>query len=212
MDRSIDFSGHFREIADLDDAFQPDSYFPSSQPLEIEIGSGKGLFLLSQSGLNPNINYLGIEIAKKYARYAAYRLAKFERANARMLRGDAIGFIDKHCSADSVAAIHVYFPDPWWKAKHRKRRVVSEELAKIAERILIPGGELHFWTDVQEYFETGCEAIQNASSLAGPTPEPPLGNGDKTPYRTHFERRMFINDHDVFRCKFEKTANSPTLD
>jgi tRNA (guanine-N7-)-methyltransferase len=209
MDRSIDFSGHLRELSELPADFDLNEWLPGSGPLEIEIGSGKGLFLLNQSAEQPETRFLGIEIAKKYARYAAYRLAKFERTNARFIRGDAIKFLEHNVRDGSVEALHVYFPDPWWKAKHRKRRVVSTELAGLAERVLVVGGRLHFWTDVEEYFETGCEAILSGSSrLQGPIAEMLESGVEESDlnFRTHFERRMLVNRHDVFRCKFIKAA------
>ncbi len=213
MDRSVDFSGHYRELADVAPDFELPNWFPMPGPLEIEVGSGKGLFLLTQSGLFPERNFLGIEIAKKYARFSAYRLAKFERTNAKMIRGDAIKFIQENVADNSLAAMHVYFPDPWWKAKHRKRRVVSEELARLAETKLFVNGELHFWTDVHEYFETGCESILAATQfLHGPIGEEPLLENGDLPYRTHFERRMLNNSHDVFRCKFIRRLDARVAD
>jgi tRNA (guanine-N7-)-methyltransferase len=212
MDRSVVYSHVFRELSELESSFLPQSWFPSEQPLEIEVGSGKGLFLLTQSGIHPHRNYLGIEIAKKYARYSAYRFAKHDRNNARMLRGDALKFLTEFVPPDSVAALHIYFPDPWWKAKHRKRRVVSQAMAIQAERVLVPGGAFHFWTDVQEYYETGCEEILQVPGWDGPHIEEPLIADPATPYQTHFERRMIINDHDVFRCQFLKQARKAPVD
>ncbi|MBX3417132.1 MAG: tRNA (guanosine(46)-N7)-methyltransferase TrmB [Pirellulaceae bacterium] len=200
----IDFSEHLRELADLPVGYQVQDWFPTPQPLEVEVGSGKGLFLATQSKILPEHNFLGIEIAKKYARFAAYRLAKESCHNARMVRGDAQKLFELFLGDGSVHAVHIYFPDPWWKARHRKRRIVCDPFIKQVERVLEPGGILHFWTDVQEYFETGCETIRAASQLVGPNPVVlPDERGDN-PYHTHFERRMLITDQPVYRCQFVK--------
>ena len=209
IDRSISIDAHFDELEDLSPPWNPDSYFacfegPSESPLEIEIGSGKGLFLLNASGEHPERRYLGIEIAKKYARFSAYRFAQQERQNARMLRGDAMKFMREFVADASVSDVHIYFPDPWWKDRHRQRRVINPEMVANIQRTLIPGGTFHFWTDVEEYFETACETIAEQSDLNGPLPvaeRPPEHDMD---YLTHFERRMRINDHPVFRSQFKR--------
>ncbi len=203
---AIDFSFHLRELAELDPDFDLQGWFANHQPLEVEVGSGKGLFLLNQSGSHPDRNYLGIEIAKKYARFAAYRMAEAERDNARMVRGDAQKFFEQFLQDNSVKDVHVYFPDPWWKARHRKRRIISESFVEQCVRVLIPGGWLHFWTDVSEYFQSGCEAISQNRVLQGPVTEEPIFVDPAAPYHTHFERRMLVNDHDVFRSKFQKLS------
>ena len=68
----------------------------------------------------------------------------------------------------SLEAVHVYFPDPWWKKRHRKRRVMNEGFLKNVERTLKPGRSLQFWTDVEEYFTTTLELIKNSTTLIGP--------------------------------------------
>ncbi len=205
LDPAIDYSGHLRELAELEEGFSIQALFPSPQPLEVEVGSGKGLFLATQSEASPHHNFLGIEIAKKYARFAAYRLAKAQRANARMIRGDAQVLFSKFLSEASVVAVHIYFPDPWWKARHRKRRIVNENFVRQIERVLQPGGTLHFWTDVHEYFETGCQTIRAASQLAGPHDVRISEERGEHTFRTHFERRMLNNSQPVYRSQFYKS-------
>lgn len=209
IDRSISVDGHFDELEDLSPPWDPDLYFskftgPAESPLEIEIGSGKGLFLLNASGDHPERRYLGIEIAKKYARFSAYRFAQRERTNARMIRGDAMRFMREFVADASVNDVHIYFPDPWWKDRHRQRRVVNAEMVGNIQRTLVSGGTFHFWTDVEEYFETACETIAENSDLQGPFPVAEKQPEHDMDYRTHFERRMRINDHPVFRSQFKK--------
>ena len=104
----------------------------------------------------------------------------------------------------SVTAVHVYFPDPWWKERHRRRRVIQPTSVKSIERILKPGGVFHFWTDVEQYFEEACETVKENSTLIGPHEVEVLIPEHDMDYRTHFERRMRKNGHDVFRAEFVK--------
>ena len=126
--------------------------FGNDHPVELEIGSGKGLFLANAATARPDHNFFGIELGKKYARRAADRAAKRGLANVRVYPGDARHFMTRFVPDASLTALHVYFPDPWWKARHKKRRVFGPPLVLDAERTLIPGSELHVVTDVAEYF------------------------------------------------------------
>src|SRR5262249_16064028 len=89
--------------------------FGNDHPVELEVGSGKGLFLANSANANPNRNYFGIEIAKKYAKEGAERLAKAGLQNAKMLPDDARLFLHEFVPVASLDAVHIYFPDPWWK-------------------------------------------------------------------------------------------------
>lgn len=180
--------------------------FGRSAPVEIEVGSGKGLFLSAAAVGDPDTDFLGIEIMNKYARFIAARLATRQLANARIIHGDAQLFFRAALADDSIRAVHVYFPDPWWKARHKKRRVMNELFVKDVQRVLIPGGRLHFWTDVEEYFHTALESLREHTQLRGP-----LGVREKPAdhdldYRTHFERRMRLHGQAVYRSEFEKAV------
>jgi tRNA (guanine-N7-)-methyltransferase len=106
--------------------------------------------------------------------------------------------------ADSLAAIHVYFPDPWWKARHHKRRVMTEAFLADVVRTLRVGGRLHFWTDVEEYFTSTLELIARSTPLAGPMAVEERSAEHDLDYRTHFERRMRLHGEPVYRSEFEK--------
>lgn len=204
LNPNVDFSSHLGEVESIESPFDPQSLFPTEQDIELEIGSGKGHFVLTYSEKHPDRNYLGNEVAKKYAAFAAYRLAKHERPNARMLSGDGMKLINELMPDASVTAVHVYFPDPWWKERHRRRRVIQPTSVKSIERILKPGGVFHFWTDVEQYFEEACETVKENSTLSGPHEVEVLIPEHDMDYRTHFERRMRKNGHDVFRAEFVK--------
>ena len=173
-------------------------------PLEVEVGSGKGLFLAATAAMQPERDFLGIEIAAKYARFTAARLAGRQLANAKLVHGDAERMFSELLPDASLAAVHVYFPDPWWKMRHRKRRVMNTAFVRDVERTLEPGGALHFWTDVAEYFETALEMLATATRLAGPLPVAEQPAAHDLDYRTHFERRMRLHDATVHRAEFRK--------
>ena len=150
LDPTLDLSAHFVALADLPVPLDPATLFPTTAPIELEVGSGKGLFLDTASAARPDRNFLGAELAVGYARLCASRLARRAASNARMIQGDATWLVRGLLPDACLAAIHVYFPDPWWKARHRKRRVLSETFLRHAGRVLPAGGALHVWTDVEE--------------------------------------------------------------
>ena len=131
--------------------FDPRSFFRHPErPFEIEIGSGKGTFLLAEASANPEVNYLGIEQAGEFWRYAADRLRRHGLENVKVLWGDAVELL-RHRVPDGVArAIHLYFSDPWPKSRHHKRRVLQDRSLDDFRRVLGPGGELRLVTDHAE--------------------------------------------------------------
>jgi len=165
------------------------AWFGNSNPVEIDVGSGRGLFVHTASGANPETNYLGLEIDFKEGRRAAKRLQRAGRQNARIVGGDAHYVLRHLVSPQSVDAIHVYFPDPWWKKKHRRRRVFSDAFVDMAVTALKPRGDLHSWTDVEEYFGVISGLMNNDARFETlPTPEEKSPEHDMD-YRTSFERK-----------------------
>src|SRR4051812_46368256 len=123
-------------------------FFGNDHAVEIEVGSGKGLFLVTSAQARPEVNFLGIEVVRALQYYIATRLAKRELRNAKVAFVDARRFLAAMVPAASVQTVHVYFPDPWWKARHKKRRVFTGDFAKAVESALVPGGHLKIATDV----------------------------------------------------------------
>jgi tRNA (guanine-N7-)-methyltransferase len=205
IDPTLDLSEHFRTVEELvATSWEPVALFGRDAPLEVEVGSGKGLFLQNAALAAPDHNFLGVEVAYKYARFIAHRLAKREIPNAIAVQGDGLRLFRDSISADSLAAVHVYFPDPWWKARHHKRRVMTEAFLADVTRTLAPDGRLHFWTDVNEYFDNTLELIAKTTPLTGPIEVPEKNAEHDLDYRTHFERRMRLHNERVYRSEFVK--------
>jgi tRNA (guanine-N7-)-methyltransferase len=204
LDPTLDLSCHLKTFDDLPQPWAPDVLFHHNAALEVEVGSGKGLFLHSAATAIPHHNFLGIEIATKYARFAAAKLAKSKLANAVMVHGDAHRLFRELFPDASLAAIHVYFPDPWWKKRHHKRRVMNDWFVQEIERTLLTNGSLHFWTDVRERYDEILELIAANTKLVGPLEVPERQAEHDLDYRTHFERRMRITKQAVYRSEFRK--------
>lgn len=204
----LNLAPFFRALEELPKPLDAAAHFGRAAPLEVELGSGKGLFLSSAATAQPERNFIGIEVAGKYARHAAGRLAKANCRHALMIHGDGLRFFREWLPDSTVAAVHVYFPDPWWKKRHQKRRVMQAPLVRDVQRVLQPGGLLHFWTDVQEYFEATLELLKIESSLEGPMEVPPRDPQHDLDYHTHFERRMRLHEKPVYRAQYRKAIGA----
>lgn len=204
IDPSLDLTRYLFEYEQLPAPFDLAEFCGDGAGVEVEVGSGKGLFLARIAAAIPERQFIGIEVARKYARFSAARLARLELQNARMISGDALRFFRERLASDSLEAVHVYFPDPWWKKRHRKRRVMRPEFLRDVERVLKVGGQLHFWTDVAEYYEESLEIISATTSLRGPHAVPESTATHDLDYRTHFERRMRLRNEPIYRAQFER--------
>jgi tRNA (guanine-N7-)-methyltransferase len=129
------------------------AFFGNTNPVEMEAGFGKGGFLVESSGAYPDKNYLGIENVAKLAAYTADRLAKRNRKNVRLICADAHYVVSRFLPDACLSAVHVYFPDPWPKKRHQKRRLLTEEFLGQLIRVMAPGARLHFATDFEDYFQ-----------------------------------------------------------
>ena len=136
---------------DGDPIFNWEEIFGNVHPVEIEIGIGKGRFLIEAAQNHSQVNYVGIERAAKYLRLAQARSLRRDLKNIRLVRADAQDFIEFFVPVDSVSAIHLYFPDPWPKSRHKKRRIITTSNVTCFANIMADNGELRFSTDHLEY-------------------------------------------------------------
>ena len=162
--------------------------FGNKAPVEMEIGTGKGTFLLERATQRPELNFLGVEWAKVYCHYSADRFRRAGLQNVRMLRTDAMPFLTNCIADNSILRLHVYFPDPWPKKRHRCRRLIQPGFVKQARRILMPGGQLIVVTDHMDYFEQIRRVMRDAPGLAS-TPLPRMSDKSGEIVGTNFERK-----------------------
>ena len=120
------------------------------------------------------------------------------------MNADAAKVLREIVPLASLTAAHIYFPDPWWKKAHRKRRIVRPDVVQMIEARLKSGGKLHFWTDVKEYFDSGVEIIKLSTNLVGPFSVVERPAADEMDFLTHFERRTRLEDKPVYRSYFVK--------
>jgi tRNA (guanine-N7-)-methyltransferase len=177
--------------------------FGNDRPVELEIGFGKGLFLLNAAGACPEVNFAGVEIVRKYQLFTATRLAKRGLTNVRVACADVRLFLPV-CAPASLQAVHVYFPDPWWKTRHHKRRVFTAEFVKECARVLRPGGQLHAVTDVEEYAGVMSALLAEQPALRPlPSPEAHEPSHDLD-YLTNFERKFRKQGKSIYRMRYQR--------
>jgi tRNA (guanine-N7-)-methyltransferase len=203
-DPPVDLKPYFLTLHDLAGPLDWRIFFPNSGPVELDVGCGRGLFLINAALARPECNFLGLEIDYTEGRRAARRLWKRSLPNARVLGGDARVALAQFVPRGSVSAIHVYFPDPWWKRKHMRRRLVTDEFIDLAAAALIPGGLFHSWTDVEDYFGVIRALLDHHAAfeaLEAPQENTPAHDLD---YRTSFERRRRQSGATIYRGLWRK--------
>lgn len=157
--------------------------FPLVQPVEVELGAGDGTFLMDWATAHPERNHLGVERLLGRLRKIDRKGQRRGLTNIRGLRLEAAYVLEWMIPPASVAALHVYFPDPWPKKRHHKRRLVTARFVEVAHHALEPGGAVHLRTDDTSYFAQ-MEAVFGGSPLFGREPTPP----ELAACRTDFER------------------------
>ncbi len=178
--------------------------FPQNQPLVIEVGFGMGDSLFAMASAAPELNFLGIEVHPPGVGRLVNEAGKAGLQNLRVYMADAVDVLTDCISDNSVHRFQLYFPDPWHKKKHHKRRIVQPEFMALVTDKLKPGGVVHMATDWQAYAEhmlevlNQCPMLQNTVTDYAPKPD----------YRpeTKFERRGETLGHGVWDLVFQKKA------
>jgi tRNA (guanine-N7-)-methyltransferase len=185
--------------------------FGNEHPVEIEVGFGKGLFLVTAGQAHPDTNYFGIEIVRKYQLFTATRLARRGLGNVRVTCTDARSFLRDRVPEGSVRTIHLYFPDPWWKTRHHKRRVFTAEFAAVCERVLRPGGQLLVVTDVEDYAAMVRQTVAGHTHLVEAEPPAEHDPAHDMDYLTNHERKFRQQGKAIHRMGFTKAEDRPDL-
>ena len=172
----------------------PNAFFPNpNRPLYLEIGSGKGTFLVQEAPHFPEVNWLGIEYAGEFFYYAADRVRRAGLTNVKMLHTDAAAFVHWRLPPRSVDVLHLYFPDPWPKRKHNRRRMIQDAFLEDCTRILKARGELRVATDHLDYWHWMEDHFARWTSAEAPFErlpfEKPLGAKEGELVGTNFERK-----------------------
>jgi len=173
--------------------------------VHIEIGSGKGTFLVNQAVAQPEVDFLGIEWARKYYRYAVDRIGRRGLPNVRIVRADAPAFLRDFVPAESVDCFHIYFPDPWPKKRHHKRRLLQSSHLEIIVQRLKPGGQIRLATDHEEYFQQMLAVAKACGSWIDPIEfERPAGARDGECTGTNYERKYVKESRAIHTAAFRK--------
>ena len=162
--------------------------FGNNHPVELEVGTGKGTFLTEQARTRLDVNFFGIEWARWFWRYASDRLRRHNCLNAHTIRAEAGYFLTEFVPAASLSVLHIYFPDPWPKARHHKRRLIQPKFMPIVERALVTGGRLQVVTDHQDYYEQ-IDSTVRGSRLAVIEYNRPGSASEGEFVGTNFERK-----------------------
>lgn len=143
----------------------------TSRAAELEIGCGKGRFLVAAAGRWPERDFLAVEYSRKMVRKVRDKVVREGLANVRLLHGEAKRFIGELAPDAAFTRIHVYFPDPWPKRRHAKHRFFAGSVPRDLARVLVPGGELFFSTDHEPYFREVVARLRGVADLVGVLPD-----------------------------------------
>jgi tRNA (guanine-N7-)-methyltransferase len=174
--------------------------FPAAQPLEVELGSGDGSFLLKHAQAHPDRNFIGVE-------RLLGRVTKLHRKGTRMglrnLRGiriESAYFLEFLLPRESASALHIYFPDPWPKVKHRRHRLINDRFPELARAALIPRGVVFMRTDDRDYFEQ-MQRVFDASAHFERVETPAELKAIVTDFEADFNAEGIPTNYAAFRRK-----------
>lgn len=176
--------------------------FNNTNPIIVEIGFGMGDATVEIAQANPDINYLGIEVHTPGVGKVLSEIQKRNLKNLFIIEYDALEVLDKMIGDNSINGIHIFFPDPWPKKRHHKRRLVQRPRTDLMAKKLSKGGYLYFVTDIIEYAEFALEELNQTKNLKNKY------NGFAKPQswrtQTKFERKGLAADRQITEILFEK--------
>jgi tRNA (guanine-N7-)-methyltransferase len=172
--------------------------FGNDHPVVLEIGSGKGRFLIASALEQPDVNFIGIEKSLHYHRVIDERVRKRQLTNVRLINHDAFLVVRDMLPDASIREIHIYFPDPWPRKRDQKRRIIRPEVLEQFRRVLVDGGGGIYVTDHREYFEAAAPVIEAAFRS-----ERRIPSLDDRP-RTNYEAKYREEGREIFEVRFWK--------
>jgi tRNA (guanine-N7-)-methyltransferase len=179
--------------------------FPARQPLEIEIGSGKGRFLLMRAEAHRDRNFLGIDYRWRFLKEGVLRGEQRGLSNLQFFKSEASEVVPHLVPDDSVEIFHIYFPDPWHKRRHHKRRLLTPDFFKLVHRRLKPGGLLELATDNFEYLVKFKMALIDAGdTLWSATREEKNARILDPHVKTHYEAKYIRQGRDLYYIELRK--------
>ena len=186
-----------------EEALDLDAWFDRTAPITLEIGFGNGESLLAQALANPQNNYLGIEVHRPGVGHLLHRAHDAEVENLRVINHDAVEVLQQQIPDASLACVQLFFPDPWHKKRHHKRRIVNPDFIQLIQRKLEPGGHFHLATDWQDYAEYMLDLMENADGFSNTAGEGHFATDTDRP-KTKFEQRGRRLGHGVWDLVFRK--------
>jgi tRNA (guanine-N7-)-methyltransferase len=178
--------------------------FGRSAPLIVEIGFGNGNCLAEMAAANPDLNYLGIEVHRPGVGHLLLLLEERGINNVRVFHHDAIEILEQKISDHSISGVHLFFPDPWQKRRHHKRRIVRSSFIDLLNKKLVPGGYFHAATDWEHYAKDMLKILSAGQNLQNTSPDKSFC--PRPDYRplTKFENRGLGLGHGVWDLIFRK--------
>ena len=180
------------------------SIFGNAQPVVLEIGIGNGDALAHCASMEPSRNFLGAEVHAPGVGHALLAIEKSSLTNARVFHGDAVTLLEKHISDGSLQQINIWFPDPWHKARHNKRRLIQAGFVDLLVKKLTPGGLLHLATDWEPYAQHMLSVLSESTLLRNTAVTGAFSEKPNWRPNTHFERRGERLGHGVWDLLFLK--------
>jgi tRNA (guanine-N7-)-methyltransferase len=187
---------------DLSGPFDFETLFGRPCPVEVEIGVGKGRFLLSAAAQRLDVGFLGIERVRKYLRVALDRLNRSGCENVRLVCEDGGFLVRTRIPDQSVAVYHIYFPDPWPKRRHHKRRLITPNFAGHLFRTLCPGGQVKVATDHMDYFHEIAAALDRVDTWTQTDVWTEQARASESSDATHFEIKYSRERRTVFHLVY----------
>ena len=185
------------DFQSITDPLSLEELFPLPQPIELEIGCGDGGFLFERAQAHPERNFLGIERLLGRVRKLSKKGLREGLTNLRLLRIEARYVLEYLLPEHAFEALHIYFPDPWPKDRHRRHRLINETFPPLARRILRQKGVIYLRTDDPVYFSQMQETFQDLKDFAvGNTP------GEISSITTEFERQWLDQGRHIHRAAY----------